>query len=86
MSKELYSAVTPRQWWRASRSLGALGLCLGFSLGVCFSLEGEEENYIMPEIMASYCSHMGMPLRSCARAMISGRLWVAAISLVLRDI
>ena len=45
---------------------------------------GGREGYNMPEIMASYCSHMGIPLRSCARAMISGRLWGEAILLFLR--
>lgn len=45
--------------------------------------EEGRERHIMPEIMHSYCSHMGTPLRSCARAMISGRLWVAAILIAL---
>lgn len=61
-----------------------LGFYLGSLLRVGFFLECGGENYIMPEIMASYCSHTGMPLRSCARAMISESVWMAAFFYCLR--
>lgn len=72
------------------KEFGVVGVVPGIFVRDLFFLWGwrerrGRERYIMPEIMHSYCSHMGTPLRSCARAMISARLWVAAILVALGE-
>lgn len=75
--------MSARHRWRASNSFGTVGSYLSIILISMYIplyiFVYLKPTYIIPEIINSYSSHQGIPLRPRASSIISGRLAVAAM-------